>query len=132
MRKSLNNGIGASEKLPEYKALYDKSIDLALELEALGNVETPAEDALVKYMKNTYSVFGLTYDEGDAIGLSDEQREFMEQEGKRLEQEAINERNQREVPYREIQRQRDELGQQVYELLGMTREEVLMILGRSE
>ena len=119
-------------KTPEYKALHDKSIDLALELEALGKVETPAEDALVKYMKNTYSVFGLTYDEGDAIGLSDEQREFMQQEGKRLEQEAINERNQREVPYRENERQRDELEQQTRDLLGMTREEVLMILGRSE
>ena len=119
-------------KTPEYKALYEKSIDLALELEALGNEETPAEDALVKYMKNTYSVFGLTEAEAGEIGLSDEQREFMQQEGKRLEQEAINERNQREVPYREIQRQRDELDQQVLDLLGMTREEVLMILGRSE
>ena len=119
-------------KTPEYKALYDKIVEVALELEALGNVETPAADALVKYMKNTYSVFGLTYDEGDGIGLSDEQREFMEQEGKRLEQEAINEGNQGAVLYREIQRQRDELDQQVLDLLGMTEEEVLMILGRSE
>ena len=117
-------------KTPEYKELYDKIVEVALELEALGNVETPAEDALVKYMKNTYSVFGLTYDEGEAIGLSDEQREFMEQEGKRLEQEAINEGNQGAVLYREIQRQRDELEQQTLDLLGMTEEEVLMILGR--
>ena len=119
-------------KTPEYKALYDKSIDLALELEALGNVETPAEDAWVKFCKNRYSIFGLTEAEADEIGLSDEQHEFMTQEGKRLEQEAINGREQRAALYRENERQRAELGQQVYELLGMTREEVLMILGRSE
>jgi hypothetical protein len=119
-------------KTPEYKALYDKSVELALELEALGHVETPAEDALVKHMKNTFSVFGLTAVEADQITFSDEQLEFMEQEGKRFQQEAINERNQRMLPYRENERQRDELEQQVYELLGMTKEEVLMILGRSE
>ena len=119
-------------KTPEYKALYDKSVELALELEALGHVETPAEDALVKHMKNTFSVFGLTAVEADQITFSDEQLEFMEQEGKRFQQEAINERNQRMLPYRENERQRDELEQQIYELLGMTREEVLMILGRSE
>jgi RNA polymerase sigma-70 factor (ECF subfamily) len=119
-------------KTPEYKALYDKSIDLALELEALGNVETPAEDAWVKFCKNRYSIFGLTEAEADEIGLSDEQHEFMTQEGKRLEQDAINEREQRAALYRENRSQRAELDQQVLDLLGMTREEVLMILGRSE
>jgi hypothetical protein len=119
-------------KTPEYKALYDKSVELALELEALENEETPAEDAWVKFCKNRYSIFGLTEAEADEIGLSDEQHEFMTQEGKRLEQDAINEREQRAALYRENERQRDELEQQVYELLGMTKEEVLMILGRSE
>ena len=109
-----------------------KSTPWQFELEALGNLETPAEDAWVKFCKNRYSVFGLTETEADEIGLSDEQHEFMAQEGKRLEQDAINEREQRAALYRENRSQRAELDQQVYELLGMTREEVLMILGRSE
>ncbi len=62
-------------KTPEYKELNDKLYDLALELESLENLERPAHDALVKYWKNTYSVFGLTEDEAEP--LSDEQIEFM-------------------------------------------------------
>ncbi len=62
-------------KTPEYKELNDKLYDLALELESLENLERPAHDALVKYWKNTYSVFGLTEDEAEL--LSDEQIEFM-------------------------------------------------------
>ena len=119
-------------KTPEYQELNAKVYAVQFELEALENLETPAEDAWVKFLKNRYSVFGLTEAEADEIGLSDEQHEFMTQEGKRLEQEAIIERNQRAALYRENRHQRAELDQQIYELLGMTREEVLMILGRSE
>lgn len=117
-------------KSPEYKKLNDKIYDVALELESLGNLETPAHDALVRYWKNTYSVFGLTEAEANEREWSDEQIEFMHQEGERFKQEWIIERDQMDVLYREKERQRDELYQRVYELLGMTHEEVLMVLGR--
>ena len=119
-------------KTPEYQELNAKVYAVQFELEALGHLETPAEDAWVKFLKNRYSVFGLTETEAEEIELSDEQYEFMDKEGKRLEQEAIIEREQRAALYRENRHQRAELDQQIYELLGMTREEVLMILGRSE
>lgn len=117
-------------KTPEYRELNDKIYDVALELESLGNLETPAHDALVRYWKNTYSVFGLTEAEANEREWSDEQTEFMHQEGERLKQEWIIERDQMDALYREKERQRDELHQQVYELLGMTQEEVLTVLGR--
>ena len=117
-------------KTPEYQELNAKVYAVQFELEALGNLETPAEDAWVKFLKNRYSVFGLTETEAEEIELSDEQYEFMDKEGKRLEQEAIIERNQRAALYRENRRERAELDQQVLDLLGMTEEEVLMILGR--
>ena len=117
-------------KTPEYKELNDKIYDMALEFESLGNLEKPAHDALTKYWKNTYSVFGLTEAEANEREFSDEQIEFMHQEGERLKQEWIIERDQIAALYREKERQRDELHQQVYELLGMTQEEVSMVLGR--
>ena len=117
-------------KTPEYKDLNAKVFAVQLELEAWGNLETPAEDAWVKFLKNRYSVFGLTEAEAEEIELSDEQYEFMAKEGKRLEQEAIIERDQRDALYRENRRKRAELDRQLLDLLGMTKEEVLMILGR--
>lgn len=117
-------------KTPEYKELNDKLYDMALELESLGNLETPAHDALTKYWKNTYSVFGLTEAEANEREWSDEQIEFMHQEGERLKQEWIIERDQLAALYEENERQTDELRQQIYELLGMTHEEVSMVLGR--
>ena len=117
-------------KTPEYQELNAKVYAVQFELEALGHLETPAEDAWVKFCKNRYSIFGLTEAEADEIGLSDEQHEFMTQEGKRLEQEAINGREQRAALYRENRSQRAELDQQIYELLGMTKEEVQIALGR--
>ena len=117
-------------KSPEYKELNDKIYDVALELESLGNLETPAHDALVRYWKNTYSVFGLTEAEANEREWSDEQIKFMHQEGERFKQEWIIERDQMDVVYREKERQRDELYQRGYELLGMTQEEVLTVLGR--
>ena len=117
-------------KTPEYKELNDKLYDMALELESLENLERPAHDALTKYWKNTYSVFGLTEAEAENREFAEEQIAFMHQEGERLKQEWIIERDQLAALYEENERQTDELRQQIYELLGMTHEEVSMVLGR--
>ena len=119
-------------KTPEYQELNDQILIVQLELEALGNLETPAHDAWVKYSKNPHSVFGLTEAEADEIwDFSEEQIEFMKQEGERLEREWLVERDQRAALHRENRRQRAELDRQMLELLGMTQEEVLIVLGRS-
>ena len=101
-------------KTPEYKELNDKLYDLALELESLENLERPAHDALTTYWKNTFSVFGLTEAEAEKIEFSKEQLEFMHQEGERLKQEWIIERDQLAALNEENERQRDELHQQIY------------------
>ena len=118
-------------KTPEYQELNDQILIVQLELEALGNLETPAQDAWVKYSKNPHSVFGLTEAEADEIwDFSEEQIEFMRQEGERLKREWLVERDQRAALRQENRRQRAELDQKMLELLGMTQEEVLMVLGR--
>lgn len=118
-------------KTPEYQELNDKILIVQLQLEELGNLETPAQDAWVKYSKNPYSVFGLTKAEADEIwDFSEEQIEFMKQEGEKLKREWADERDLRAALRQENRRQRAELDQQILELLGMTKEEVLMVLGR--
>jgi len=119
-------------KTLEYQELNDQILIVQLELEELGNLETPAHDAWVKYSKNPHSVFGLTEAEADEIwDFSEEQIEFMRHEGERLKREWLVERDQRAALRRENRRQRAELDRQMLELLGMTQEEVLMVLGRS-
>ena len=118
-------------KTPEYQELNGQVYAVQLELEELGNLDRPAEDARVKFLKNRYSILGLTEAEADEIDLSDEQHEFISQEGKKLEQEVIDERNFLKMLYQENRRRRAELDRQMLELLGMTQEEVLMVLGRS-
>ena len=117
-------------KTPEYQELNDQVYAVQLELEELGNVDRPADDAWVKFLKNRYSILGLTEAEADEIGLSSEQHEFISQEGKRLEEEAIEERNFMKMLYQENRRRRAELDREILKLLGMTKEEVLMVLGR--
>lgn len=117
-------------KTPEYQELNGQVYAVQLELEELGNLDRPAEDAWVKFLKNRYSILGLTEAEADEIDLSDEQHEFISQEGKKLEQEVIDERNFLKMLYQENRRQRAELDREMLKLLGMTQEEVLMVLGR--
>ena len=117
-------------KTPEYQELNDQVYAVQLELEELGNVDRPADDAWVKFLKNRYSILGLTEAEADEIDLSDEQHEFISQEGKKLEEEAIDERNFWNMLYQENRRRRAELDRDILKLLGMTKEEVLMVLGR--
>ena len=117
-------------KTPEYQELNAQVYIVQLELEELGNLDRPADDAWVKFLKNRYSILGLTEAEADEIDLSDEQHEFISQEGKKLEQEAIEERNFLDMLYQENRRQRAELDREILKLLGMTKEEVLMVLGR--
>ena len=54
----------------------------------------------------------------------------MKQEGEKLKREWADERDLRAALRQENRRQRAELDQQMLELLGMTKEEVLMVLGR--
>ena len=117
-------------KTPEYQELNDQVYAVQIELEELGNVDRPADDAWVKFLKNRYSILGLTEAEADEIDLSDEQHEFISQEGKKLEEEAIDERNFWNMLYQENRRRRAELDRDILKLLGMTKEEVLMVLGR--
>ena len=117
-------------KTPEYQELNDQVYAVQIELEVLGNLDRPADDAWVKFLKNRYSILGLTEAEADEIDLSDEQHEFISQEGKKLEEEAIDERNFWNMLYQENRRRRAELDRDILKLLGMTKEEVLMVLGR--
>ena len=103
---------------PEYKALKAKIIELALELTEWGKVERPAKRAHIAYMRNPYSVFGLTKEEGDGfeIELSDEQVKFMHEEGKRLYREEQTETAQWKEVWDENLRQRRELSRQIGDL----------------
>ena len=105
---------------PEYKALKAKIIELALELTEWSKVgvERPAKRAHIAYMRNPYSVFGLTKEEGDGfeIELSDEQVKFMHEEGKRLYREEQTETVQWKEVWDENLRQRRELSQQIEDL----------------
>ena len=117
-------------RTPEYQELNAQVYAVQIELEELGNLDRPADDAWVKFLKNRYSILGLTEAEADEIDLSDEQHEFISQEGKRLEEEAIEERDFMQMLYQENRRRRAELDRDILKLLGMTKEEVLMVLGR--
>ena len=103
---------------PEYKALKAKIIELALELTEWGKVERPAKRAHIAYMRNPYSVFGLTKEEGDGfeIELSDEQVKFMHEESKRLYREEQTETAQWKEVWDENLRQRRELSRQIGDL----------------
>ena len=77
------------------------------------SVPTPAQDAHIAYMRNTYSVFGMTEAEADEIELSDEQVKFMHEEGKRLHREAQIESAQLKEVWEEKQRQTRELSRRL-------------------
>ena len=101
----------------EYKALKSKITELALELTEWGNVERPAQRVHIAYMRNPFSVFGLTDAEADEIEWSDEQLEFMREEGKRLRQESEAETAQWKEVWDELLRQQLEMSRQIGDLL---------------
>ena len=104
---------------PEYKALKAKNIELALEMTEWSTVgtERPAYRAHIAYMRNPFSVFGLTDAEADEIEWSDEQLEFMREEGKRLRQESEAETAQWKEVWDELLRQQLEMSRQIGDLL---------------
>ena len=99
---------------PEYKAFQAKMLERQLAVDEWSDsFETPAQDAHVAYMRNPYSVFGLTEAEADEIQLSDEQVKFMHEEGKRLHREARIEWAQWKEALDEKRRQTRELSRQL-------------------
>ena len=102
---------------PEFKAIREKSKALTLEWNAWGDVERPAKDAWVAYMRNPYSVFGLTKDEGFETELSDEELKFMRHEGERLRQEAETEYAQWRAVWEEYKLQQREFSRQLQDML---------------
>ena len=103
---------------PEYKAFQAKMLERQLAVdEWRRSLERPAQDAHIAYMKNPYSIFGLTEAEADEIEWSEEQLKFVREEGKRLFQEEQAESTHwREVWY-EKQRQTRELSRQLLKAL---------------
>lgn len=117
-------------KSPEYKELTCRIMELQLELEAWGDVERPAKDAHIAYMKNPFSVCGLTAAEADEIDWTPEELESVKKEGKRLHQESEVEYANWRAGWDAIKHEWQELEQQRLNVLGMTGAEVLMVLGR--
>ena len=102
---------------PEFKAILEKSRTHALEWNAWSDVERPAKDAYHEYMRNPYSVFGLTKDEGFETELSDEELELMRREGERLRQEAEAEYAQWRAVWEEFKLQQREFRRQLQDML---------------
>ena len=102
---------------PEFKAIKEKSRLHAMEWNAWGDVERPAKDAYHEYMRNPYSVFGLTKDEGFETELSDEELEFMRHEGERLRQEAETEYAEWKTVWEEYKLQQREFSRQLQDML---------------
>jgi len=102
---------------PEFKAILEESRAHALEWNAWSDVERPAKDAYHEYMRNPYSVFGLTKDEGFETELSDKELELMKREGERLRQEAETEYAQWKAVWEEYKLQQREFGRQLQDML---------------
>ena len=102
---------------PEFKAILEESRAHALEWNAWSGVERPAKDAYHEYMRNPYSVFGLTKDEGFETELSDKELELMKREGERLRQEAENEYAQWKAVWEEYKLEQREFGRQLQDML---------------
>lgn len=115
-------------KSPEYKELTCRIMELQLELEAWGDVERPAKDAHIAYMKNPFSVCGLTATEADEIDWTPEELESVKKEGKRLHQESEVEYAEWRAGWDAIKREWQELEQQRLNVLGMTEAEVASIV----
>lgn len=115
-------------KSPEYKELTCRIMELQLELEAWGDVERPAKDAHIAYMKNPFSVCGLTAAEADEIDWTPEELESVKKEGKRLHQESEVEYAEWREGWDAIKREWQELEQQRLNVLGMTEAEVASIV----
>ena len=103
---------------PEYKALKAKNIELALEMTEWSTVgtERPAYRAHIAYMRNPFSVFGMTEVEADEIEWPDDELKFMREEGKRLRQESEASYAQWEEVWDELVRQRLEMSRQIGDL----------------
>ena len=102
---------------PEYKALKAKITEHQLAVdEWKRSAERPARDAHIAYMRNPYSIFGMTEAEADEIEWSEEQLKFVRAEGKRLHREAQIEWAQWKEVVDEKHRQTRELSRQLTDL----------------